>query len=275
MHNADQYEGASELQRRDAREALDELVPKMQWVPGERVCDQGSGDGWVTNRLLATRLPKDYARIVGMDKSGEMVRYALQNHQSDKRITFVEGDVACGNPLWHGAFTKVLSFNCWHWVKDQSAAARTTYEMLAPGGELGLVCLARSPIYELFQGMARCSKWACFMEDVDQFISPYQHLDRPEEELTKHLEAAGLEVVFCQNREKTYTFKSEDALRESIAAVNPFLNKMPEMMRNEFMDDCMRMVKKLDLIQNHNNNKDDGVSHIYSQLVVHARKRWH
>ncbi|KAK3914623.1 Juvenile hormone acid O-methyltransferase [Frankliniella fusca] len=277
MHNADLYESASQLQRRDAEEALDELVPRMSWGVGEWVCDQGSGDGYVTERMLAARLPRDFAQIVGMDKSVEMVRYAAQHHQSDERINFVQQDVedaATVGPRWRGRFSKVFSFMCWHWVQDQSRVSNTTFEMLAPGGEFGLVCLARSPIYDMFRDMSRSAKWSKYMQDVHNFISPYHDSDRPDIAITKYLDGAGLQVIFCSCREKTYTYKSLDALRESITAVNPFLSRIPAEQREEYIGDCMRKVHELRLIHNNNNDKDDGVSHTYSQLVVHARKPW-
>lgn len=56
-------------------------------------------------------------------------------------------------------------------------------------------------------------------------------------------------------------------------AINPFIDRIPVSLQNNFMDDLINTVISLDLNENHNSNDSDCKFNIpYKLLVAYARK---
>ncbi|XP_034246514.1 juvenile hormone acid O-methyltransferase [Thrips palmi] len=274
MDNAGVYAGANPLQKRDATETVKEFFHKMRWGSRETVLDVGCGPGDVTAKVLFPKLPVD-ASCVGVDLSDRMVHHASTNH-GHPRLSFFQFDISTKDThhldrvLQLYPATKVVSFYCLHWVLDQSGAVKNIYRLLAPGGETLLVLLARSPVFELYEKMAVIPEWSEYMRDSDRFISPYQHVVDPRAVFHDLLTAEGLEVLHCSCREQTFDFSSLDSLRESVKAVNPFLDRIPEDLREKFIDECMATAAGLCDVDKERHT----VRTRYSLLVAHARKPW-
>lgn len=66
----------------------------------------------------------------------------------------------------------------------------------------------------------------------------------------------------------TLLFSFPDAVR----AVNPFTVRMPEKLQDEFLDDYVRMVDDLHLIQHNEETSTDTVISPYKLMVVVANK---
>ncbi len=67
------------------------------------------------------------------------------------------------------AFSKVFSFYCLHWVRDQQSALGNIHRLLRPGGEALLVFLAKNPVFDAYRRMAKDPRWAPYMEVTEQF----------------------------------------------------------------------------------------------------------
>lgn len=61
-------------------------------------------------------------------------------------------------------------------------------------------------------------------------------------------------------------------LPDSVKAVNPFTARMPEKLQDEFLDDYVRMVDELHLIQHNEETSTNSVVSPYKLMVVVANK---
>ncbi len=65
------------------------------------------------------------------------------------------------------AFSKVFSFYCLHWVRDQGAAMRNIHRLLGPGGEALVVFLAKNPLFDAYRRMAADPRWQRIMKVIN------------------------------------------------------------------------------------------------------------
>uniref|UniRef100_A0A1B0EU94 Methyltransferase domain-containing protein n=1 Tax=Lutzomyia longipalpis TaxID=7200 RepID=A0A1B0EU94_LUTLO len=183
MNKAYLYQKANSLQRRDAKEVLDEFGHLMQWHVDreESILDVGCGSGDVLVDYLLPALPKTYSRVVGADISEQMVRYARDTYGHLKRVSFttldIEGEIPPEMPLSE-PFNHITILL----LPPLGSGSKNIYNLLADDGDCLLAFLANMPIFEIYEQMARSIKWAPYMKDVHKFVSPYQHSEKPAEE---------------------------------------------------------------------------------------------
>lgn len=167
MHNANLYEDASTLQKRDTAAVLAEFIPKITWKPRELVLDVGCGAGDVTAGVLMPSIPASVVRAVdtvGVDVSGEMVAHAQKRH-SERRVSYAQLDISRPIPdrKTTRRFSKVFSFYCLHWVKDQNVALLNIHRLLEEGGEALLVFLAKNPLFDAYRRLSLNNEWSEYM----------------------------------------------------------------------------------------------------------------
>ncbi len=61
-------------------------------------------------------------------------------------------------------FSKVFSFYCLHWVKDQATALSNIHRLLEADGEILLVFLARNPLFSAYRRLAEKDAWKGYMQ---------------------------------------------------------------------------------------------------------------
>lgn len=120
MHKAHLYATANALQRRDAAAALARYREHMTWSEECEVLDVGCGSGDVTSKLLLPSLRR-WRRLVAVDVSPAMVRFAAERHQH-QNLHFCCFDIASNTrprAIFPRGFHKIFSFYCLHWVCEQ------------------------------------------------------------------------------------------------------------------------------------------------------------
>lgn len=112
------------------------------------VLDVGCGDG-----MLARTLAAPGRRVVGIDRSAEMVRKAVDLSQGIAGMEFLAGDFL-EMPFPPGGFD-VVSFVASVHHMDTDAALKKAIELLRPGGSLVVIGLARNanPLEWLISGL--------------------------------------------------------------------------------------------------------------------------
>jgi SAM-dependent methyltransferase len=103
--------------------------------PGERVLDLGFGGGMLVRRLLGAG-----ARVVGVDRSAQMVARARASHRAEireGRAIFLEGQ-AHALPLADGAVRRIASVNTLYFWPELGPVMHELSRVLAPSGRLVL-----------------------------------------------------------------------------------------------------------------------------------------
>ncbi|CAB3362193.1 Hypothetical predicted protein [Cloeon dipterum] len=269
MHKAQLYSSANALQTRDAAAALSLYRDAMSWPDECDVLDVGCGSGDVTSQLLLPAL-KSYSSLTGVDVSQQMVKYAMSKYQQPN-VTFRYLDIVAPDfrprDLFPRGFHKVFSFYCLHWISDQKLAFSNLSELLLPGGELLVVFLASAPLFTIYERLAKDSTWSRYMKDVSKFVSPYQHVANPEDELKSHLLDSGLQVKDCKCILQHFSYPSAVALKNAIKAVNPFLDRIPKDQQEDYLNDYIFEYGDMGYI-----NNDGTIAANYKVLVAFAAK---
>ncbi|XP_071453967.1 juvenile hormone acid O-methyltransferase [Hetaerina americana] len=274
MNRAKLYSSASEMQHRDAAEALSRHVGSMTWLDdgSESVLDVGCGSGEVTRRLLLPVVPAT-GRVVAVDASESMIRFASVRHRHPRlcfrAIDILDPDMRGKFPL---GFRKVFSFFCLHWVREQRIAMKNIYDLLVPGGEALLVFLASSPIFDVYQQMAAVSRWSKYTKDYENYISPYHHSKTPSQDLKTLLSDVGFHVAYCETRERIFVFDGLPQLKDAIKAVNPFLDRVPKDMHEDYLSDFLHESKKLKAKVQISNGKLSTKYELFEVLVKRVKQ---
>lgn len=219
MHKAALYQRSNGLQRRDAKQAIDEFSHVFQWRDDgcDSILDIGCGSADVTIDYLLPILPENFERLVGVDISEDMVNFARQQYPHP-RISFDKFDLSVDiekQPSFSAIepFDHVTSFYCLHWIQNQERAIQNMFKLLKPNGDLLVVFLAQNPIFEIYKQMSLNKKWSKYMGDVDLFISPYQNSKNPADQFGKLLSSTGFTEYSVEIQEKLFVFEGIDLLK--------------------------------------------------------------
>lgn len=217
MNRAALYQRSNGLQRRDAKQVIDEFAPCLQWRPDgqDSLLDIGCGSGDVTIDYVLPVLPRNFSRLVGADLSEQMIRHAREQYPHPN-ISFDKMDIGGDIDKYLcnlEPFDHITSFYCLHWVQNQKKAIQNIHRLLQPDGDCLLAFLANNPIFEVYKRMSQSPKWAQYMTDVDKFISPYQYSEAPADEFGALMYAAGFTEYSVELREQLFIFEGVDILK--------------------------------------------------------------
>ncbi|KAK7870782.1 hypothetical protein R5R35_005447 [Gryllus longicercus] len=256
MYQASLYARSNSVQHVNVSRVLREWAGRLRWSREEQeaVLDVGCGPGDVTAQLLLPRLPSSVRVLVGHDVSEEMVRHAAAAHAAlAPRLRFLCTDIAArdlpATPLGACAqqlqgFHKVFSFYALHWVADQRTALRNINSLLRPGGEALLLLVSDTPLYDAFIGMRNLERWAPYTQDIYDHISPYKHSKDPVADFSAMLRQADFHIHACCIETLNYTYPTMQGLTDIMTTLNPFLKRVPEELKTQYMEDFMRVYQR-------------------------------
>lgn len=275
MDNAEFYSLKNKMQRTEDEYVLKKYLKLLEWKSSDYVIlDVGSGDGSVLNYVLAPRIQKFCKTIYAVDVSPEMVKFARKQYQE---YIFDTMDISVKDlPLeYEEKFDKIFSFYCLHWVINQRQAFDNIYRMLRPGGSILMAFIANHPLYDIYRTMAKMPKWADYMKDYKNFIAPFHHSKNPEKELRHILKGAGFKVQICKIKKRFFTYPNLKSIRDAVAAVNPFLCRIPFEQHDEYFIDYFNELKKLKeqvFLEKSKNNSGEIFKYCYHLFIVVAHK---
>lgn len=125
-----------------------------------------------------------HTNVVGVDVSNEMVQYArnkftsvnnfVENKNKKKnsvpkhKLSFTHLDISQEIPSTKltRKFSKIFSFYCLHWIRDQGVALHNIHRLLEADGEALLVFLAKNPIFDAYRRQAKKPEWSQYMQVI-------------------------------------------------------------------------------------------------------------
>lgn len=79
-----------------------------------------------------------------------------------------------------------------------------------------LTFLASSPIFSIYENMAKMPKWCKYMENVEKFIAPFQRSKKPREEYEEILSEVGFKSRFCRVEDREFTYNNVTILQSKV-----------------------------------------------------------
>lgn len=270
----EEYVKSSKFQYKDALEVIEEFGKEISEMKGKCI-DIGCGPGNVTRTLLLPKLSPE-VQLIGADISIDMIKYARDKYSDEKRLSFMCLDAETEhlpNELVD-QFNHAFSFFCLHWCEKPWRSYKNIWKMLRPGGTAVTMFLGHNNGFDVYKSMYDNPLYRPYMQDVDRFVPYYHSCKDPRSSLRKHLEEIGFEILHCSKRQRSYVYQNVQSLKEHMTAVNPFLNRFPEELQDEFMDDIARgmMEGKIIFQQQNSTNKEFKILDMYDILVAHVRK---
>jgi trans-aconitate 2-methyltransferase len=194
----------------------------------ESVLDVGCGDGRVS-RQLALRVPK--GRVVGVDSSASMIRFAQANQASQSNLSFARRD-ACELD-YTNEFDVAVSTFCLQWVADKAAAFRGIRQSLKKGGTAILIMPFRNPeIANLRKQMTGEARWNRYFVN---YIDPSDSAEDIQYEM--YAKQAGFTINSYRIGETLGSFDSRIGFADFLSALTPHLERLPSQVEQRAFTD--------------------------------------
>ncbi|XP_048505818.1 juvenile hormone acid O-methyltransferase-like isoform X1 [Athalia rosae] len=277
MHQPEIYTTANNLQRQDAADVIEEFEDDLAEI-SSRCLDAGTGPGDVVVDFLLPKL-NPTATVVCSDISEPMVNFGKERYKDNSRLSFLKLDIETPNlpSTLVGQFDHVTSFYCINWCQDIRQVFGNIFDLLRPGGTTILSFLANNPSLDSYPILAAMPRYQPYMKDFRRYLPVFQgNYCNGRRTLKNLVNYIGFEVGHCSLRERSHVFHSKDNLKNFLVAVNPFVDRMPVELREEYKDDLTEIVAKQFIIfkNNINNNNDDDFSTLtrYHIFVLRLKK---
>jgi len=200
----------------------------------EHILDIGAGDGRLT-ALLAKRVP--FGSVLGIDKSKSMSTKALETF-SGKQFTNLSFQTKGAETIdFQDQFDWVISFNCFHWIKDLDQTFQRIQKALKKGGKLFLFFApdhGRDRFDHAIKDVMGRQKWKSFFTDFTSdfnLITPLKTLELANKNglLLEHMKIIKVNEIF----------KSKNAFADWISGWIPHTKYLPESLRDAFIGEVI------------------------------------
>lgn len=260
--DGDYYHNNSLLQRNIANYALS----KIQINPDEQILDIGCGDGFITAQL-AQELKKGF--ITGVDASLSMIDYAKNKYSNLSNIAF---DVINAEDLdFDSQFDTIISFNCFHWIKDQKKALTNIHKALKPNGIFLLLALSdkkNQHLIDIIKYVASLDKWKQYYNNINIDIDPFNALDL--HELAQTFANLNMSIEYEETIQAKCYFEDKNSVLNWLSGwifATPQGSFIPEHLRQEFIEDMISVYLK-----NNKALKDNKIVAQCPELIIIAQK---
>lgn len=230
-------ENSTMLQEQEAMRALEHF--KISSV--DNVLDIGCGDGKIT-AYIATEKTKN-GKVVGIDSSPSMIRYAKENHKNIENIKFSVMDATNVKPA--SKFDKIVSFFCIQWVPNKKKAFEKIFESLSPGGQSCLIMTNRNVfLKQTREHFINSEKWGKYLKN---FNDPSVVID--DENYVKYAKETGFKILQIEERVRHVSFNNQENLEKFIEMVSPIIKKVPKgkkrnLFKKEFVSYYQSLLKE-------------------------------
>ncbi|XP_070166753.1 juvenile hormone acid O-methyltransferase-like isoform X2 [Polyergus mexicanus] len=268
-----EYTSFNKLQKYIVLNLIDEFEEELIQMSG-KCMDIGCGPGDITKNVLLPALNPNTV-ITGTDISKNMIEFAKKTY-GDGRLQFEVLDIQtkCLPEKYISRFDHIFSFNALNWCYDIRRAFENIYRMIRPGGNILINLITSHDTYDVINILAQDIRFAPYIQDVKNYVSPFNDSNCPRKELKEILKSIGFKVCHCSLREITYSFKDPSNVICSIFSIYPFVDKMPHDLQEEFKNEYTRkfVEKKVTYKTIQNNQEQILMLDLYKLLIVYAQK---
>ncbi|KAL1467449.1 hypothetical protein MTO96_042172 [Rhipicephalus appendiculatus] len=207
----------------------------------QQFLDIGCGTGRLTVECLFQRCPP-CRRIVAVDKSAAMLKFAVENYQHPK-IDYLPLDIVQDVEEFvseQGRFQRVYSFLTLNWIQDQRQCLNNIEKLMAPRGECILLFKRSVHFFHLFEAMMKSKRWSKYtqvLEDMIPATATLNDVASLREYARNLLESTRLMTLTCE------VFVSPTALRwtrekltESLLSFNPVYPLLDDKEKEDLKD---------------------------------------
>jgi trans-aconitate methyltransferase len=218
------------------KSCADDFIRNQTFSNTDRILDIGCGDGKITLDL-AGKVPR--GSVVGLDLSGDMVRYAHEHFTTTGNLSFVNGN-AQSLPFYN-SFDVVFSNYALHWVPNHYQLLAGIYCALRPKGRVLVQMSARgsaSAILDASEEVMDRPSWKGYFEG---YVNPFQYYSL--EEYRSILEGAEFRIHRLETVPRQIVQKDRDGLTGMLrAAFLPALERVPPHMREHFLEEIVDLL---------------------------------
>lgn len=233
MSSVREWDGASYDRISGTMEALGlAVLARLELAGDETVLDAGCGSGRIT-RALIEQLPR--GRVIAVDQSPSMVDAARERLGGDADIRVVDLlELELDEPV-----DAILSTATFHWIADHDRLFRRLRAALRPDGRLVAQCGGEGNIEILRGKVIPLLSREPYAEHFVGWRPPWNYAEA--EPTRERLLAAGFASAECwlepAPREPEYP-------REFLSTIvlGPHVQRLPEHLREQFMDDTLQAI---------------------------------
>ena len=209
-----------------------EVLARLELRGDEVVLDAGCGSGRITQALLE-RLPR--GRVIAVDASPSMVHAARERLERDVDVRVLDLlDLELEEPV-----DAILSTATFHWISDHDRLFRRLRDALRPGGRLAAQCGGEGNI-DVLRGQANAVLARDpYAEHFRDWKAPWNYAAPDQTEA--RLLAAGFTSAECWLQPAP---RQPEHAREFLTTIvlGPHVQRLPEKLRDPFMDDLLATV---------------------------------
>lgn len=211
--------------------AFDFISKHIHFDVSDSVLDIGCGDGAITYEIAG----KTNGKVIGIDHTPEMIKFAQTQYSEKCNLEFIE---ASADDFSLGKFSKIVSFNCLHWVKDQAQVLAQIKQSLDEHNDASRAYLL-IPVraQEFHDAIDHATEIAKSKGVLEGFNNPRQFLSIEIYETL--VNNAGLELEMVESNRYNRTFSSAGILSEFIEMAIPQVKNMTADQSKTFMNDLI------------------------------------
>jgi trans-aconitate 2-methyltransferase len=235
MPGVREWDGASYDRISGTMEALGlEVLARLELNGDELVLDAGCGSGRVTQALLE-RLP--HGRVIAVDQSQSMVDAARERLGPDVDIRVVDLlDLQLEEPV-----DAILSTATFHWISDHDRLFARLRAALRPGGRLVAQCGGEGNITTLRGKVAGVLAREPYAQHFRDWKAPWNYAGA--QQTHERLLSAGFSTAECRLKPAP---REPEHPREFLSTIvlGPAVQRLPQELRERFMDDALQTLEK-------------------------------
>ncbi|KAK4873193.1 hypothetical protein RN001_015222 [Aquatica leii] len=232
------------------------------------IIDIGCGPGNVTHDTLMPLFKNPIRKVVGIDVTEKTIKFANATYGNEK-LSFEVLNI--GNVVpekYISFFDYVFSFSALQWIRDQRQLFLNINKIMKPNGQMLFSFVAQTILYDIFQSVWRRPEYAPYITDFYLAQSIFQKSKEPVKEFRAILENAGFEISMIKLEEINAKNRSLIDFKEFFASLNPYYNKMPDHLKENFMLHHLEQVQRDAEVEGPNNYYMK-----FNMFVVYAKKK--